>query len=820
MNHEWGTESIQQSLHNVRLACRHVFAKRTFAAIAILTLALGIGANTAVFSVIDAVLLHALPFPKADRLVVLDEVRRQHGSRTVSWLDFQDWQQQSRSFDAMAAYRPGTATLTGLDQPLLLHTGEVSAPFFPLLDVSAARGRVFRAEDDKPGAARVAVVSDTFWRKQLSGETNVVGTNLVIDGSSYEVIGVLPPTFHFYTGSVDVYLPVGLHGADRDWNLRGMHPDLLVLASLKPGTDLDSARADMTAIMSRLEATYPQSNAGLTATVTTLYQQYFGSMQTVLLAVFASVGCVLLMACVNVANLLLERGTARRREMAIRAALGADRRRLVTQLVTESMVLSLSGGILGVGVGALILFGFAVRAPSAYAQLASAHINGTVLLFTLAVAIFVAMVFGALPAIQAFHVDMNEAFNYGSQRAGEGRMTRRLRSGLLAIEIGLALVVATAAGLMGRSLWNALAVDLGFAPEHLVAIDITIPKTRYTTAAEKTALVTQAVDRLRGLAKVQAAGAVQCAPIARTCENDGFMLEDHAIASVVDLPTAAFNIVSPGYFETARIPLLSGRYFTAFDDLHSRNVAIVNRAFSRQNWPATSAIGKLIREGGPNGNQPYREIVGVVADAKQGGVESEDKPEVYFPVTQFPFAPWDSLDSMTFLVRANDPAIAERAAEAIREKDKDLLITAVRAVTQDVDGSLSRRRFVTWLFGSFSVLALLLGGIGTYGVVSYGVSQREREIGTRIALGATRSAIWKMVLRETMTLASAGVASGLIATQLASRWIRSLLFGVGANDPLAFSAAAAVLVVVAMIATYMPMRRATRVNPAVALRRE
>ncbi len=813
-------ESTQQYLHNVRLACRHVFAKRGFAAIAIVTLALGIGANTAVFSVIDAVLLHALPFPAPDRLVVLDEVRRQHGSRTVSWLDFQDWLQQCRSFDAMAAYRTGTATLTGTDQPVLLHTADVSASFFPILKLAPSKGRVFGAEDDKPGAPRTVVVSDGFWRTQLGGKPDIVGMALVIDGSSYEVVGVLPPSFHFFTGTVDVYLPVGLRGAEPEWNRRGMHPDLLVLARLKAGTELNSARADMTAIMDRLEVTYPQSNAGLTATVTTLYQHYFGRMQTILFTIFASVGCVLLMACANVANLLLERGTARRKEMAIRAALGADRRRLLTQLVTESMVLSLSGGTLGVGVAALSLFGFAIAAPSTYAQFASAHINGTVLLFTLAISIVIAAVFGALPAIQACRVDLNEAFNHGSQRAGEGRQARRIRSGLLAIEIGLALVVATAAGLMARSLWRALAVDLGFAPEHLVAMDITIPTTRYSTAADKTLLVTQAVERLRGLAGVQAAGAVLCAPIARVCGNNGFMLADHPIASVVDLPTAVLNFVAPGYFETARIPLASGRYFTASDDLQSRNVAIVSNAFARQNWPMTSAIGKMIREGGPNGNQPYREIVGVVADVRQSGVESEGVPEVFLPVTQFPFAPWDSLDSMTFLVRANDPAIAERATEAVRAKDKDLLVTAVRAVSQDVDGSLARRRFVTWLFGSFSMLALALGGIGTYGVMSYGVSQREREIGTRMALGATRSAIWKMVLRETLTLAATGVVLGLLVTQAASRWIGSLLFGVGANDLLTFSAAAAILVFVAIIATWVPIRRATRVNPAVALRSE
>lgn len=813
-------ESIRQLHQNVRLACRHVFAKRGFAAIAIITLALGIGANTAVFSVIDAVLLHALPFPQADRLVVLDEVRRQHGSRTVSWLDFQDWQQQSHSFDAMAAYRTGTATLTGMNQPILLHKADVSSAFFSLLAVAPAQGRVFSDQDDAPGAARTVVISDAFWRTQLSGKPDIVGSALVIDGSSYDVIGVLPPGFRFLAGNIDVYLPVGLHGADPEWNRRGMHPDLLVLARLKRGTDLDAARADLSAIMTRLEATYPQSNAGLTATVTTLYRQYFGSMQTVLLTIFASVGCVLLMACVNVANLLLERGTARRREMAVRAALGADRRRLVTQLVTESLVLSLSGGVLGVGLAALLLFGFSVRAPSAYAQFASARISGPVLLFTLAISMVVAVVFGALPAIQACRVDLNEAFNWGSQRAGETRYVRNIRSGLLAVEIGLALVVATSAGLMARSLWKALAVDLGFAPDHLVAMDVTIPTTQYTTAPEKTALITQAVDQLRGLAGVQAASAAQCAPIARACTNNGFMLSDHAITSVVDLPTAALNIVAPGYFETARIPLLSGRYFSAFDDLHSRNVAIVNSAFVRQNWPAADAVGKKIREGGPNGNQPYREIVGVVADVKQSGVESGDAPQVFLPVTQFPFAPWDSLDSMTFLVRAHDSAIAERAKEAIRAKDKDLLITAVRSVTQDVDGALARRRFATWLFGSFSLLALLLGGIGTYGVMSYGVSQREREIGTRIALGATRGAIWKMVLRETMALAAAGLAFGLLLTHVASRWIGSLLFGVGANDPWTFSAAAAVLVTAAVVATWVPMRRATRVNPAVVLRRE
>ena len=821
MNRDSAMSSFLQHWHNLRIACRHVFSRPGFAAVAIVTLALGVGANTAVFSVIDAVLLQAVPYPHADRLLVLDEVRREHGSRTVSWVDFRDWKHQSRSFDAMAAYRTGTATLTGLDQPLLLHTAEVSASFFSILNAAPLAGRTFTTDDDKTGAERTVVISDDFWRTQLGGRAGIIGSSLIIDGFSYEIVGVLPSSLHFFLGRTDVYLPIGLHDADADWNLRGMHPDLLVLARLKPGVGVKSAQADISAVMSRLEIAYPQSNAGLTASVTTLYQRYYGHMQTVLVTILAAVVCVLLMVCVNIGNLLLERSAARRREMAIRTALGADRRRLLVQLVTEGLVLSLSGSALGIILAAVILRWFALGSPAAYEQFGAPHINILVLLCTFASSVIVALGFGLIPAIQVRHVDLNDAFKDGSRRVGATRRARRFQSALLAVQIGLALAVITAAGLMTRSLRNALAVDLGFVPDHLLAMDVVIPSTRYFAPADKTALISQALDRLRELPGVVSVGSARCAPVTHACENDGFMLSDHTPASVVDLPTAALNFVSSSYFEAARIPLLAGRYFTVFDDTHSRNVAIVNSAFARRNWPDGIALGKMIREGGPNGKQPYREIVGIVADVRQDGVEGEEIPEVFLPVTQFPFAPWDSLQSMTFFVRGGDPStIAARAADAIRAKDKDLLVTGIRVVDRDVQKTFSRRRLITWVFGSFSVLALLLGGIGTYGVMSYAVGQRTREIGTRIALGATRRSIWQMILFETVTLAATGIFLGLIASRAASRWIQSLLFGVGATDPITFSLAAALLVAVAFAAAYLPMRRAVSVDPMVALRDE
>ena len=805
--------------NDVKFSLRTLLKKRGFVDVAVATLALGIGANTAMFSVVKAVLLDPLPYPDPSRLVIIDESRLGHGSRTVSWLDFQDWKGQNRAFDQMAGYRTDHVGLTDVEDPALLQMAEVSSPFFEILGTQAAVGRTFSKSDDEAGAERTVVISDRLWRTRLNSDPEVLGRTLTLGGFRYSIIGILPPRFDFFDKPIDVYLPLGLRGNDPEWNQRGTHPDLFVLAKMRPGIDVAAARAEMSLVMRRLEQNYPQSNAGLFATVTGLYEYRFGTVRPVLLGLFAAVGCILLIACVNVANLILARGFARKRELAIRAALGADRKHLLQLVLSECAVLSLSGAAVGLLLASAALHALTKFGPRDVPQLHAAKIDFVVLLFTLCVAAVTGLLFGAVPAMQLSKVDLTQSLKEGGRGAGTGRRTHMFRSILLTAEIAIALMLVAASGLLGRSLLNAVKVNPGVQPDHLLAIDLFLPPTKYVQSQEKLVLVTEAVHRLRDIPRVRSASAAYCAPMVGVCVDSSFMLADHPVASVVDLPTAALNMVAPGYFETAKISLIEGRLFDDSDDHRSRPVAIVNQSFARRYWPGGSAIGKQIREGGAKGNQPYREIIGVVADVKQNGLDAEQRPEVYLPLTQFPFAPWDSLPTVTFLVRTEtEPAIMGQSAKnAVQAFDKDLLITNIRPVTQDVAASIARRKFSTLLFGAFAVLGLVLGAVGTYGITAFNVNQRIREIGIRMALGATPRNIWQLIFRKTMTVIVIGIAIGAGATLVVSHWIGSLLFGVRATDPDTLTGAAIILAAVALLAAGIPLRRAMRVDPCSVL---
>ncbi len=816
----WAFSWMDALSYDLRFAFRMLVNHPGFTAVVLLTLALGIGANAAIFSVVNAVLLKSLPYPNADRLVVLDEYKLEHGSRKVSWLDFQDWRQQTQALQDMAAYKLSRATLTGPAEPMLLREAEVSAPFFGLLGIEPVAGRTFAESEDKPGANRTVVLSYAFWRGRLGGDVHVIGKGLTLDGVPYSIIGILPPDLNFFDSQVDVYVPVGLHGSDAVWNRRGYHPDLLGLARLRAGVALEAARSQMNTLMYRLERQYPHSNAGMMASITPLYQQRFGTVRPALLMLFAAVGCVLLIAAVNVANLLLARGSSRGREMAVRAALGAGAGRLIRQLLTESIMLSFLGGLLGLGLaagGLRILLQFA---PQAIPQIARTRVDGNVVLFTLGISMLTGILFGAFPALQASRVTMNAAFQDGGRGTGTGRASKRLRSLLLVSEMGLALILVMSAALLVRSLANANNADPGFRPDHILAMDLMLPPSTYADAGRQAVFYMQAVQRLQALAGAKSAGAAFCPPLVGVCASNAFMLADRPVATVADLPTAASNIVVPGYFEAIQAALVEGRFFTESDNRQSRKVAIVNQSFARRYWPQGSALGRQIKEGGPERNEPYREVVGVVADIKQSGMDRDPGPEVFFPVMQFPFAPWDSLQAMTFVVRTKgDPvALAGAAKAAVQALDKDLPLTAVRPMKEYRAESLARREFSTVLLGIFGMLALVLAAVGTYGVMAYSVNQRRHEIGTRMALGAQPGDIRRLVLGETMSLTVKALGLGLAGVWVSNRWIRGLLFGVKPFDPLTLTAACGVLAAVALLASYIPMRRAAEVDPVRALR--
>lgn len=817
-----GLRILQEIADDARHGGRLLLKTPGFAVVAVVTLALGIGANTAIFSVVNTVLLKSLPYAESDRLVVLDEYRLQHGSRTVSWMDFLDWRKQNSAFEDLAAYRLTRLSLTGVNDPTLLRVAEVSSSFFKLLGVKPVVGRNFTEQEDKAGATRTAVISYAMWRGRFGGDPNIGAKAIDLDGAPASVIGVLPPAFDFFDQEVDVYLPVGLHAGNGEWNRRGIHPDLLVLARLRPTVSLESARSQMKALMQRLETEYPHSNAGLTATVVSLYEHQFETIRPVLLALFAAVAGILLIALVNVANLMLARGSSRQKEMAVRTALGASRKRLTRQLMTENVLLSGLGGSLGL----LLAYGaiaFVVKlAPNSSLEFARTKIDTNVLLFTFVLSVATGILFGLAPAFQASRFDLNSTLNEGSNRIFTSRNARRLRSILLVVEIGAAMGLVYTAGLATRSLRKVMTTKLGFDIHHVLSLDLTLPRTKYLDPEQRAALFLESVKRLRAIPGAVQASAVSCPPLVGICFDNAFMLADHPVASVVDLPTAASNIIVPGYFEAMRIPLIKGRTFQESDNRHSRMVAIVNESFARRWWPNESAIGKQLREGGPQGGQPYRIVIGVVGDSKQNGLEGEPRPEVFLPSTQFPFAPWDSLDAMTFSVRTNnDPmALAETAARALQALDPDLPVTAVYPMTRYAATSLARREFATLLLIAFGGLALMLASVGTYGVMAYNVSRRVQEIGTRMALGATPGRIRQLILQETLRLTSAGIALGLLGSFICARWLSRLLFGIKADDPGTLVAVIITLVASAFVASYVPVNRASKIEPAQAIRCE
>ncbi len=811
---------LETLCQDMRYGVRLFLRDPGFSAVALLTLALGIGANTATFSLVNAVLLKPLPFPDPDRLVVLDESRREHGSRTVSWMDYRDWREQNRVFEQMAAYRVADVTFRGDDEASVVRAAEVSSAFFPLLGADPVVGRAFDEWNDRPGGPLAVVVSHDLWTTRLGGRSEVIGRSLALNGTAYTVVGVLPPTFRFFDKRIDIYLPIGLHGADPEWLRRGNHPDMLVIARLRRGVPREAARTAMDVIMRRLEREYPQSNTGLTATITGLYQFKFGSTRDVLLILLASVACVLLIACVNVGNLLLSRSVSREQEMAVRIALGVGRRRLAQQLIIESAMLSVTGGAIGVALALAALPVLLRAAPAPLIPVAAVPVDATVLGFALAVSVASGLLFGSAPAIQFACGNLSASVNRGGRSGGITRGGQTLRSALLTSEIAIALVLLTSAGLLVRSLARATQVNPGFETANLLSLELTIPPTKYVDPERRVLLLTQAVERLKAIPGVGAAGAVQCPPLTGVCVDTAFTMADHAVSSVVDIPTAASNIVAPGYLEAMRTPLLAGRYFSDADTRRTRPVAIVNRTFAARQWPGGSAVGRQVREGGPQGQQPYREIVGVVADMKQNGVDAESRPEVFLPVTQFPFAPWTELAGMTFVVRTDgDPAaVGDRARRALLALDKDLPVTAARALGPWASESLARRRFSTGFLSGFALLALLLAAVGIYGVMAYTVSQSTREIGLRVALGATRHRIRALVLGKVARSAALGILLGWGGSLLATRWLASQLFGVGAMDPLTFLGVAAALLLVTVLACIAPVQRALAVEPLTALR--
>ena len=804
----WNFVWLEQLWQDMRYGLQQLRRNPGFTGVAALTLALGIGANTAIFSVINAVLLTPLPFPHPDRLVQIWEKDPHIGldQGVVSPYNFLDWQSQSQDFEAMAAYQHEHFSLTGGPLPVGLSGRRVSADFFRVLNIRPMLGRDFLAHEDRPGAGHVAIISYSTWQDHLHGDPEIVGKAITLDGESYTVIGVMRADFPSSDLGSDVWITPGfeLKGLSRS------HHGLFAIGRLKPGVTLAAARSEMDTIAKRLAQQYPDTNAQSGILLVPLLEEIVGNTRTALLVLWGAVGLVLLIACANVANLLLSRGIARRREFAVRAALGAARRRLITQLVTESALLASAGGLLG-----LAAAHWAMGAIVRTAAIPRAHgiaLDVGVLAFTAALSILTGAVFGLAPAFASSSLDLNSALKETGGVMEASAVRSRLRGGLVVAEIALSVVLLAGAGLLIKSLWLLGRVSPGFNPKDVLAARLSLPDLKYPQGIERAALFKRVIERLEAIPGVASVGGVNDLPFSGSETSTSFDIEGMPLRSAGEIRLADRRDISPGYFNAMGIPLLKGREFTDQDNGDSPSVIIINQDLARKYWPAGDPLGRRIRLYGND-----CEIVGIVGDVKLLDLTAQDKPELYLPSAQSGSPPW-----MFFAIRSRigTESLIASVRNAVRDVVPDEPLYGVGTLEERVEASTAPRRLNALLLGVFAALALLLSTIGTYGVIAYSVAQRTRELGIRMALGAERADLLRMVTREGLALAGVGIALGIAAALGLTQFLASLLFSVRPADPLTFVSVSVLLVAVALVSSYIPARRATKVDPMVALRYE
>ncbi len=803
---------MQNIWQDLRYGARMLFKKPGFTLIAVLTLALGIGANTAIFSVVNAVLLRALPYPQPERLLVLSE-KMSNGQRLgIAYPNFLDWRERAQSFTEMAGFRGAVFNLTGVDRPVRLQGRQVSWNFFQMLGVQPQLGRMFVADDDKQGATRTTLLSHALWREKFGGDPAITGKAISLDGNSYTVIGVLPPSFEFFRKD-DLFVPLGVSLSPSDAG-RGNHSGLNALARLKDGVSQPQASVEMDTLAAQLERAYSDTNSGQGALTYSLLDRYTSELRRMLWVLLGAVGFVLLIACVNVANLLLVRAAERQKEIAIRLALGAGRWRIVRQLLSESVLLSLLSGLTGLLLGVWMMAGLLKLAPEGVPRLSQAKLDTTVLLFTLGVSLLTGLLFGLLPAWQAARHDLHTTLKEGGRSiAGSGR--ERVRKALLVAEVGLSLVLLIGAGLMLRTVYRLTHVDPGFATENLLTMQLNLPRTAYDEPRLQ-GFYNECLTRLEALPGVRAAALTLSLPIDGSNWNSVFIAADKPVPPRAQLPSSAFTPVSANYFKAMGIRLLKGRVFTEADTTGKPTVAVINETLAARLWPGEDPLGKRLKQGWPEDKSPWREVIGVVADVKLNGIDQVTPLQTYLPLLQ------ESSRFLGLVVRTTGNPLnsATTVEQTIHTIDKDLPVFGVYSMDQLLGNAIAQQRLTLVLLTGFAMLALLLAGVGIYGVISYSVSQRTHEIGIRIALGAQRWDVLRLVLNQGLLLTLLGVGLGLAGSLALTRLMTRLLFGVQPTDPPTFIALSVLLTVVALLACYIPARRAAKVDPLVALRYE
>jgi len=803
---------------DIRYGLRTLLKARGFTAAAVLALALGIGINTAIFSIVNGILLRPLPYADPSRLVSLAEVNPAEGPDPypVSAPNYADWAGQARSFEGLAAYRAGSSASFSLASgggPEWVQGVGVSAGLFPVLGVNPSLGRFFQPDEDAPGSNTVVILSHGLWQRRFGADPDIVGKALTLSGKSYSVVGVMPAGFEFpvQPSKAELWVPLALGKDDLAEEMRGMHK-LSVVGRLRPGADLEGARAEMNTVSARLQQQYPETNTGKSAHVVSLHEHVVGNIRTPLLLLLGAVGCVLLIACANVANLLLARATVRQKEVALRTALGASRLRVVRQLLTESAVLALLGGALGLLFAALATELLVAVSPADIPRLGAVGIDARVLAFTLAVSLLTGVVFGLAPAVQSSKADLNEMLKEGGGKGSAGGGRGRVRSALVVSEVALALLLLIGAGLLIKSFMLLQQSDPGFDGRNVLTVRVPLPESKYSEPPKARAFYQSLLERVKALPEVQHAAVTTSIPLTGWNTVFGFEIPGRPAPPPGKTLEAEFIAVSPEYHQAMGIRLLRGRHFSDHDRKEAPGVVIVNEAMARRHWPGEDALGQQIRIG-----PAARQIVGVVADVKQEGLAAEATEQMYAPVNQVPSPP-----SKTLVVRSSsDPTgLVAAIRRAVLEVDPEQPTTNVRTMEQVTAQSIAQPRLYMTLLGVFGAVALLLAAIGIYSVLAYSVTQRTRELGIRMALGARPLEIVRLVVSQGMLLTGAGIALGLAAAYLLSRTLSSLVYGISPTDATIFAAVPAALGAVALVACYIPARRATRISPVTALRHE
>ncbi|HEX4640427.1 MAG TPA: ABC transporter permease [Chthoniobacterales bacterium] len=806
-------------MNDLRFAFRQLRKSPGFTVIAVLTLALGIGANSAIFSVVDTVLLQALPFQNPGQLVMLwgNSSTAPNDRQTDSFPDFADYKDQSRSFAALAAFTSAGTVLNGVGDAQELSGVATTSELFDVLGVPPMLGRGFTAEEGKIGAPPVVLFTYELWQRAFASNRNIVGQQVNLVGKSYTVLGIMPPGWNFPVSAekTDFIMPLEPL-VPTEVPRRGSH-FLKLVGRLQPDVPLKQAEAELKSIAARLQKQYPETNTDRSARLVPLLQDVVGSVRPALLVLLGAVALVLLIACANVANLLLARAASRSRELGIRTALGASRALIVRQLLVESLVLALLGGAGGLVLAWWAVDVLSVIGPRDVPRLANIHINTGVCFFTFGLAIVSTLVFGLIPALQSSRSNLNESLQQGSKGSTGGLHGTRVRAFLVVSQVSLSLLLLAGAGLLIKSFFNLRASNPGFDPSGVLVLDQIMPRLKYPEPDQQRRFYDQLLPKLAAIPGVEIVGGANPLPFSDNDSASSFYIAEQPPIAPGNRPDASHLAVAPGYFSSMKIPLRNGRDFDARDTEKSGNVALINEAFARRFFPGVNPIGQhVVLDRGDQGDFPM-EVIGVVGDTKHEELGEIPRPEMYQPFAQAPNRRlWITLRRAT----ANLSGMQTSVRRAVAEIDPDVYVAQLKPLTSMLSKHLAQPRFNMMLLGVFAGVAMILAAIGIYGVIAYSVAQRTREIGIRIALGAQRGEMLAMILRQSLTVVAVGLAIGLLAAFAGTRLLASLLYGVSANDIFTYATVVLLLGVAALLASYIPARRAMRVDPMVALRAE